>query len=97
MVDSFRGPCCGFQISWRGGRGFDAKQICKRRSEDLRKEFTRLALLKWETVAHYDEGAEAEIAKAVLAEQGRKALAGGSKRSNKRTDSPGAKVKRRKL
>ena len=46
---------------------FDAKQISKWWSEDLRKEFPCLALLKWETIACYGAGADVKAIKAVLA------------------------------
>ena len=46
---------------------FDAKKISKWRSEDLRKEFPCLALLKWETIARYGARADVEATKAVLA------------------------------
>lgn len=39
-------------------RSFDAKQIKKRRSEDLRKEFQRLWLLKWRTILKSGESEE---------------------------------------
>ena len=61
---------------------FDAKQISKQQSEDLRKEFARLVLLRWQTVARYCAGVEVDAARAILAEQGQKALANGSKRKN---------------
>ena len=48
-------------------RDFDAKQISKWRSEDLRKEFPRLTLLKWETIARYGAGVDVEATKTVLA------------------------------
>jgi hypothetical protein len=44
-------------------RGFDAKQITKRRSEDLRKEFSRLMYLKWQTVVRYGSDDEVRDAK----------------------------------
>ena len=44
-------------------RGFDAKQITKRRSEDLRKEFSRLMYLKWQTIIKYGSGDEVRDAK----------------------------------
>ena len=47
---------------------FEAQQIAKRRSEELRKEFARLACLKWETVARYGEGVEVKEAKGMLRE-----------------------------
>ena len=40
---------------------FDAKKISKRRSEDLMKEFTRLAPLKWQTIAHYGAGVRQKL------------------------------------
>ena len=39
---------------------FDARQITKQRSEDLRKEFSRLTLLKWQTMIDHGCGAEAK-------------------------------------
>jgi hypothetical protein len=44
-------------------RGFDAKQITKRRSEDLRKELNRLMFLKWQTVVKHGSGDEVQDAK----------------------------------
>ena len=44
-------------------RNFERKQICKRWSDELRKEFSRLMYLKWKTIA--DTGEEEEIANAV--------------------------------
>ena len=73
---------------------FDAKQISKRRSEDLRKEFDRLRLLRLRMIAHYGAGAETEEAKAVLAKQGQKALARGTKRRGTADDRHRAKVRR---
>ena len=45
-------------------RDFDFNQITKRRSEDLRKEFSRLECLRLQTVikhGSYDEGCEARV------------------------------------
>ena len=42
---------------------FESKQIAKRRSEELREEFDRLVLLKWQTVARYGTGDEIEEAR----------------------------------
>ena len=47
-------------------RDFDARQITKRRSEDLRKEFTHLTILKWQTVLNHGCGAESEEAKQMI-------------------------------
>ena len=47
-------------------RDLDFKQISKRRSEDLRTEFSRLACLKWLTVMKYGERDEIERAKQVV-------------------------------
>lgn len=47
-------------------RDFDAQQITKRRSEDLRKEFTHLTLLKWQTILNHGCGAESEEAKQMI-------------------------------
>ena len=44
-------------------RGFDARQITKRRSEELRNEFRRLMCLKWRTVAKHGAGDEIQDAK----------------------------------
>ena len=44
-------------------RDFDAKQIMKHRSEELRREFRRLMYLKWQTVASYGVGDEVVEAK----------------------------------
>jgi len=49
-------------------RGFDARQIAKRRSEDLRKEFSRIMILKWETTAKYGTGIEVEEAERKIKE-----------------------------
>ena len=48
-------------------REFDFSQISKRRSEDLRKEFARLELLKLKTIIKYVSGEERHAAKALLA------------------------------
>ena len=47
-------------------RGFDSKQIRKRRSEDLRKEFKRLLNLKWKTIVEIGIGDEVKEAKRKL-------------------------------
>ena len=44
-------------------RSFDIKQISKRQSEDLRKEFSHLAYLKWQAVSRYGSRDEIEKAK----------------------------------
>ena len=49
-------------------RDFDARQITKRRSEDLRKEFRRLTLLKRQTVVDHGYGVEIEEAKQIMRE-----------------------------
>jgi hypothetical protein len=49
-------------------RGFDIKQITKRPSEDLRRDFARLTRLKLRNTMIYGEGEEVQIAKAVLGE-----------------------------
>ena len=43
-------------------RDFDAKQITKHRSEELRKELRRLIYLKWRTIASCGVGDEVEEA-----------------------------------
>jgi hypothetical protein len=54
-------------------RNFDDRQVTKRRSEDLRKEFARLTYLKWTTVISCGDGDEVELAKEKVAEiQGKK-------------------------
>ena len=47
-------------------REFNANQIKKRRSEDLRKEFARLLVLKWKTILNTGVGHEVENAKQKL-------------------------------
>ena len=48
-------------------REFEFSQISKRRSEDLRKEFARLELLKLKTIIKYASGEERHATKALLA------------------------------
>lgn len=48
-------------------RDFDFKQITNCHSEELRKELTRLEILKWQTTAKYSTAAEAKIAKTRVA------------------------------
>ena len=78
-------------------RDFDAERVSKLRSEDLRKEFARLALLKWQRIARYGAGAEVEATKAVLAEHGQKATARGTKRKSNANDGPSTKLSRKRL
>ena len=73
---------------------FDMKQISKQRSEDLRKEFDHLRLLRLQTIAHYGTGVEMEEAKAVLAKQGQKALARGTEQRGTADDRRRVKVRR---
>jgi hypothetical protein len=47
-------------------RGFDRRQIGKRRSEELRKEFDRLMHLKWQTIQNYGTVEEVHQAKQEL-------------------------------
>ena len=47
-------------------RDFDTKQITKRQSEDMRREFARLTLLKWQTIVWYGTEGEVVEAKAEL-------------------------------
>jgi hypothetical protein len=47
-------------------RDFEHKQLTKRHSEDLRKEFLRLSVLKWRTVEKYGELGELEEARGML-------------------------------
>jgi len=44
-------------------RDFDFRQITKWRSKELRKEFSRLMHLKWQTITRYRSGIEIEEAK----------------------------------
>ena len=78
-------------------RDFDAERVSKRRSEDPRKEFARLALLKWLTIARYGIGAEVEATKAVLAEHGQKVAERGTKQQSSADDGPSAKLGRKRL
>ena len=43
-------------------RDFNIKQVTKRRSEDLRNEFSRLNNLKWQTIKAYENADEVEEA-----------------------------------
>ena len=47
-------------------RDFNARQITKRRSEDLRKEFERLMYLKWKTIASCGLADEVEVSKRMM-------------------------------
>ena len=47
-------------------RDFDISNITKRQSEDLRREFTRLEILKWKTMADYGTVSETTLAKVEL-------------------------------
>jgi hypothetical protein len=49
-------------------RKFDKKQIAKRHSEDMRKEFTRLLYLKWKTISECGDGNEVQEANRKLVE-----------------------------
>ena len=50
---------------------FGMKQITKRRSEELRNEFLRLAYLKWKTVSRCGIGEEVEYVRQVIADLSR--------------------------
>lgn len=63
-------------------RDFDSRQIMKRPSEELRREFARLSELKWVTIAKYGSEAEAVEAK---------------KRTTKRQNKTATKPKKRKV
>ena len=69
-------------------RKFDKRQITKRRSEELRKEFARLVALKWKTVAEYGEQPEIEEA--------RRKINGTTKRKNDGMGRDGTACKRGK-
>ena len=69
-------------------RKFDKRQITKRRSEELRKEFACLVALKWKTVAEYGEQPEIEEA--------RRKINGTTKRKNDGMGRDGAACKRGK-
>ena len=71
-------------------RGFDKKQISKRQSEDLRKEFSRLAHLKWQTVLRYGSQDEIEKARQLMADLSRTS-AKPAKRRVQNQDSSGRK------
>jgi len=60
-------------------RDFDVRQITKRRSEELRKEFSRLAVLQLQTIVKGGNGSEVEEAKRKMTEL-RTSSARGSKR-----------------
>ena len=49
-------------------RDFEAGQITKRRSEELRIEFVRLTHLKWKTIAKYGSNSEAQEARRKIME-----------------------------
>ena len=78
-------------------RDFGAKRISKRRSEDLRKEFARLAHLRWHTITRYDAGGEVEATKGILAAHGVKAGTRGTKRKSNANDGPSTKSSRKRL
>ena len=78
-------------------RDFGAKQISKQRSEDLRKEFARLAHLRWHTITRYGAGAEVEATNGALAAHGVKAGTRGTKRKSNANDGPSAKSSRKRL
>ena len=61
-------------------RRFDIKQITKRRSEELRCEFSRLAHLKWRTIQMYGHGREVDNAKRMIAAAKSKTTTEGKKR-----------------
>jgi hypothetical protein len=61
-------------------RGFDKRQITKRQSEDLRREFSQLELLKWKTIEIHGEDNEIEKAKGKVAERKGKRVLNGKKR-----------------
>ena len=76
-------------------RDFESRQISKRRSEESRKEFSRLASLKWQTIARYGNDMERKEAKENLMKlQGR--ATGGVKRGIGSSDGNPAS-KRKKL
>lgn len=77
-------------------REFDIRQIKKRRSEDLRKEFLRLTILRWKTIAEFGSSAEAEEASKEL----KSLLSSATERGNKRKADVGRdsmKVSKRKF
>ena len=63
-------------------RDFDAWQIAKRRSEELRKEFTRLTTLRWQTITRFGVGPEVTEAKGMLREQRASTMTRGIKRKS---------------
>ena len=72
---------------------FESKQIAKRRSEELREEFDRLVLLKWQTVARYGTGDEIEEARRNIDALQTKPK-GGTKRA---LDGVGVQAKKRRM
>ena len=65
---------------------FDTKQIAKRRSEDMRREFAHLTLLKWRTIVQY--GTEGEVVEAKVELEGdvRRSSQRGTKRKSNDID-----------
>ena len=78
-------------------RDFDARQITKRRSEDLRKEFRRLTLLKWQTIVDHGCGAEINEAKQMIKNLRGGAGARGTKRKAERGKEPNNGSKRSRV
>ena len=78
-------------------RDFDARQITKRRSEDLRKEFSRLTLLKWQTIVDHGCGAEMNEAKQMIKNLRGGAGARGTKRKAERGKEPNNGSKRSRV
>jgi len=78
-------------------RDFDARQISKRRSEDLRKEFNRIMILKWETTVKYGKGDEVKEAERKVKELKFKNAAKGTKRKLGDEDGCGGGSKKSKM
>ena len=78
-------------------RSFERKHITKRRSEELRKEFSRLMYLKWKTVADNGDSDDVDNAMRVLAEMQDNTARKSAKRKIISDVGQGGKCKKRKI
>jgi len=76
---------------------FDARQITKRRSEDLRKELNRIMLQKWLTTAKYGNNSDRGEAERKIKELTGRDTPKGVKRKASKGNEPGGGTKKAKL
>jgi len=78
-------------------RDFDARQITKRQSEDLRKELNRIMLQKWLTTAKYGDSKEVREAERMIEELKGRGTGKGVKRKGGKVDGRGGGTKKAKM